>query len=163
MWTHKEECKEVIQDAWNAYLDTSTPEGLALSLRKCAANLSSWSHSVFGHIPKQIQAKRTALQSLVIRDSDCNHGAEINSLRKDINDLLDSEEIYWNQRSRFQWLKEEDCNTKFFHFRALERKSKNTILGLGDDNGTWYDTLLMSLSNISRISIHHPSYLSLMM
>jgi len=41
MWTHKEECKEVIRDAWNACLDTSTPEGLALSLRKCAVNLSS--------------------------------------------------------------------------------------------------------------------------
>ena len=52
MWTHREECKEVIQEAWNTCLDTSTPEGLAFSLRKCAADLSSWSHSVFGHIPK---------------------------------------------------------------------------------------------------------------
>ncbi|KAL0011518.1 hypothetical protein SO802_006626 [Lithocarpus litseifolius] len=140
MWTHKEECKEVIQDAWNACLDISTPEGLALSLRTCAANLSSWSHSVFGHIPRQIQAKRTALQSLVLRDSDGSLGAEINSLRKDINDLLDSEDIYWSPRSRVQWLREGDCNTKFFHFRASKRKKKNTILGLRDDNGTWYDT-----------------------
>lgn len=94
MWTHKEEFKEVIQDAWNTCLHTSTPGGLALSLRKCATDLSSWSHSVFGRIPKQIQEKRIALQSLVLRDSNGSHGAEINILRKDINDLLDSEEIY---------------------------------------------------------------------
>ena len=140
MWTHKEECKEVIQDAWNDCLDTRTPKGLALSLRKCAADLSSWSHSVFDRIPKQIQAKRTALQSLVLRDSNGSHGAEINSLRKDLNELLDSEEIYRNQRSRVQQLKEGDRNIKFFHFRASKRKKKNTILGLRDDNGIWYDT-----------------------
>lgn len=51
-WTHKEECKEVIQDAWNACLDTNSLKGHAFSLRKCVADLSSWSHSVFGHIPK---------------------------------------------------------------------------------------------------------------
>lgn len=112
------------------------PGGLALSLKQCAADLSSWSHSVFGRIPKQIQVKRKTLQSLFLQDTDGWHGAEINRLRKDLNDLLDSEEIFWNQRSRVQWLKEGDRNTKFFHHRASERRKKSTILGIRDENGT---------------------------
>ena len=75
-----------------------------------------------------------------LQDTNGSHGAEINSLSKDLNDLLDSEEIFFNQRSRVQWLKEGDRNTKFFHFRAFERKRKNTILGIWDENGNWCDT-----------------------
>ena len=139
MWIHKEDCKDIIRNAWSACRDTSMPGGLALSLKHCAANLLSWSHSVFGHIPKQIQAKRKTLRSLFLQDTDGRHGAEINRLRKDLNDLLYSEEIFWNQRSRVQWLKEGDRNTNFFHHRASKRRKKNTILGIQDENGTWCD------------------------
>lgn len=136
MWTHKEDYRDIIQNAWSASNDTNTPGGLALSLKQCAADLSSWSHSVFGRIPKQIQVKRKTLQSLFLQDTDGWHGAEINRLRKDLNDLLDSEEIFWNQRSRVQWLKEGDRNTKFFHHWASVRRKKSTILGIRDENGT---------------------------
>ena len=35
-----------------------------------------------------------------IQDSDGTNGAEINILRKEINDLLDSEETLWHQSSK---------------------------------------------------------------
>ena len=73
---------------------TQTHLGLALSLKHCIVDLSSWIHSVFGHIPKQIQTKRKALHSLFLQDTNGRHGAKINRLRKDLNDLLDSEEIF---------------------------------------------------------------------
>ena len=72
-------------------------------------------------------------------------------MRKDLNELLYSEEIYWNQRSRVQWLKEGDRNTKFFHFRASKRKKKNSILGLWDDNGNWHDTN----DNIAEVAVQY--------
>ncbi|KAL0003813.1 hypothetical protein SO802_011374 [Lithocarpus litseifolius] len=110
------------------------------SIRSSQWRRSGVGFKVFGHIPKKIQAKRKTLHSLFLQDTDGRHGAEINRLRKDLNDLLDSEEIFWNQRSRVQWLKEGDRNTKFFHHRASKRKKKYTILGIKDENGTWCDT-----------------------
>ena len=52
---------------------------------------------MFGHVPKLIQNKQKTLNALVLRDRDGSLGSEINSVRKEINDLLDSEEIMWHQ------------------------------------------------------------------
>ena len=66
--------------------------------------LSRWNLLVFGKVPKKIQEKRRSLSNLVQRDRNGSLGREINVLQKEINDLLDSEEIIWQQRSRVQWL-----------------------------------------------------------
>ena len=84
--------------------------------------------------------KRRSLSNLVQRDRNGSLGREINVLRKEINDLLDSEKIMWQQRSRVQWLGLGDWNTKYFHSKASKRRKKNTITGLMDENGNWCDS-----------------------
>ncbi|XP_074288026.1 uncharacterized protein LOC141613185 [Silene latifolia] len=53
----------------------------------------------------------------------------------ELAELRRKEEQYWRQRSRALWLKDGDRNTKFFHTRAGERKQKNFIARLVDDDG----------------------------
>ena len=139
MWTKREDCREVIDTTWNNGEIANTPEGIALGLQRCAAELSRWNKTVVGNIPKKIQEKRQKLNSLTIQDSDGTNGAEINILRKEINDLLDSEETLWHQRSKIHWYREGDRNTKFFYARASDRRKKNTILGLWNNEGIWCD------------------------
>ena len=43
----------------------------------------------------------------------------------------------WQQKAKVQWLGLGDRNTKYFHTKASERKKKNTILGLVDEEGNW--------------------------
>ena len=43
----------------------------------------------------------------------------------------------WRHRSRVQWLREGDRNTKFFHVRANQWKRRNGMEGLFDHNGHW--------------------------
>ena len=45
----------------------------------------------------------------------------------------------WQQRSKVQWLKNGDQNTKFFHRTTTQRKRKNFIKGLCDGNGDWQE------------------------
>ena len=43
----------------------------------------------------------------------------------------------WHQRSRVQWIKSGDRNTKFFHGTATQRKRRNFLKGLRDNSGVW--------------------------
>ena len=50
-------------------------------------------------------------------------------LKSELNVLLDREEQMWHQRSRVQWIKSGDKNTRFFHGTATNRKRRNFIKG----------------------------------
>lgn len=43
------------------------------------------------------------------------------------------------QRSRLDWLKEGDQNTRYFHCRANQRNKRNFIAGLEDDTSAWFE------------------------
>ncbi|XP_023920366.1 uncharacterized protein LOC112031886 [Quercus suber] len=135
MWAKRKDCKEIIEAAWQAGNSLITLEGIASSLSRCASDLMAWNKDVIGNIPKKIQEKRKALNTLIAQDHDGSRGAKIDELRKDINELLDSEETLWHQHSKIHWYREGDRNTKFFHARASDRRKKNTILGPWNDEG----------------------------
>lgn len=45
----------------------------------------------------------------------------------------------WSQRSRALWIKLIDHNTKFFHATTSQRRWRNRIEGLQNDNGKWQE------------------------
>nr|GLL36006.1 uncharacterized protein LOC109174175 [Ipomoea trifida] len=56
-------------------------------------------------------------------------------LRKELDDVLHEEEIYWYQRSREQWIASGDRNTKYYHLAAKIKRSRNTCKSLLNDDG----------------------------
>ena len=124
MWTRRDDCRDIIRAVWNNSVNLYDLNGMVMGLRQCADELSRWNKSVFGLVPRQIQNKRKTLNDLVLRDHDGNNGYEINKLRKEINDLLDCEEIMWQQRSKVQWMSLGDRNTKYFQTKASGKKKE---------------------------------------
>jgi hypothetical protein len=47
----------------------------------------------------------------------------------------EQEEIQWRQKTRVQWLKEGESNTKFFHRAMTHRRYINCITQLEEDQG----------------------------
>lgn len=45
--------------------------------------------------------------------------------------------MLWHQRSRVNWLKMGDKNTRFFHLTTVHRRQRNQVAKLKDENGTW--------------------------
>ena len=129
MWVKREDCHEVIKAAWDSSALSVTPEGVASNLIRCADALAIWNQNVAGNISKQIQEKRRALNSLTMDDQHGSRGADINHLRKEINDLLDSKETIWRQRNKVHWYKKGDQNTKFFSCSSIGNEEEKYYIG----------------------------------
>lgn len=64
-------------------------------------------------------------------------GPRIRGLEKELIRAVRREEVYWRTKSRIQWLRDGDKNTRFFHAQTLKRRRRNVIRGLEEDDGTW--------------------------
>ncbi|CAM8960612.1 unnamed protein product [Rhodiola kirilowii] len=58
-------------------------------------------------------------------------------ISRDLDEWLLREELFWKQRSRVDWLREGDRNTRFFHQRASHRRKVNRIEKLMSSKGDW--------------------------
>ena len=60
---------------------------------------------------------------------------------RELNILMDKEARMWLQRSKVQWAKYGDRNSRYFHARATQRLRKNSISTLKRADGTWCSNL----------------------
>ena len=57
-------------------------------------------------------------------------------LRKgELEELILREEIHWRQKARVKWVKEGDCNSKFFHKVANGRRNRKFSKVLENESG----------------------------
>ena len=93
-----------------------------------------WDKEVFRSSQQKIHQLGEALRRLEDRAMGEENHHEMKKLRAEMNELLERDEIMWCQRSRVQWLKEGNGNTKFFHNKANQRRRKNAIEKLKDEH-----------------------------
>lgn len=154
VWMREAEWEEVTEMAWNPYredLDLLIQD----RLMRCQQQLMQWNHSVFGNVNKTLKQKQNLLQQLEAFHSLNELEEEISALRKEINERLIREEVMWKQRSRVEWLKNKDRNTKFFHVATSQRRRKNSIEGLKDSIGVWHEEDGENRSNNSGLFQFH--------
>lgn len=95
-------------------------------------DLIAWSRNTFKNTQGRINSKQGELEELMAVGYGDNL-VRINKARRELNELLHHEEVFWWQRSRSIWLSTRDKNTKFFH----QQHQKNTIEGIHNTNGEW--------------------------
>ncbi|KAK7292750.1 hypothetical protein RJT34_15603 [Clitoria ternatea] len=79
------------------------------------------------------------LNQLINRRSCDNESTQISEIQDQINQIRKREEVYWSQRSRIQWLRWGDSNTRFFHASTIQRRARNRILRIQDNNNNWFE------------------------
>jgi hypothetical protein len=73
-----------------------------------------------------------------LRMLDTKHSAldSHRAIEKELHEVYEREEIMYRQRSRVEWLKAGDQNTKYFQNRASHQRRKNTIQSLRRSDGS---------------------------
>ncbi|MCH87735.1 hypothetical protein A2U01_0008613, partial [Trifolium medium] len=120
----------IVKEAWQWHTSN-----LQTKLEATLTRLHQWGQKKFGIIPKKIKQAEDDLQHLTEQNQNGELMAVVKSKEKEIDELLQCEEMWWNQRSRVLWLKHGDKNTRFFHQKASQRKRKNKIEAITDRHG----------------------------
>ncbi|XP_010229884.1 uncharacterized protein LOC100821562 [Brachypodium distachyon] len=133
-WERAVELLELVAEAWNAAQTQGDLGAIITALEGVMRKLQGWSKGKFGNILKVLETERSKLNQLCVDNADAR---EIRRVNDRINELLYQEELLWMQRSRIDWIKAGDRNTKFFHQKAVWRVKKNKIVRLCDANDSW--------------------------
>ncbi|KAL8527048.1 hypothetical protein ACS0TY_016057 [Phlomoides rotata] len=136
MWMEHDACGEIVAKAWDR---GNTALNFSDRTLRCEAHLTSWDDKVFGSMGKRIAKLKKVLEVLQTSTQTAGVLRLIQEKSGELEELLKMEEIYWFQRSRALWLKDEDRNTPFFHKKASQRRRRNTIDRIRTDEGEWIE------------------------
>lgn len=132
-WLLDEGCEDVVRQAWEG----SNGEGVISRISSMAHRLTSWSSvhcSKLGNQIKKVEKALFVAQQKRTTEESCLECAE---LEKKLDRLNEKHEAYWFLRSRVAEIKDGDKNTQYFHHKALQRRKRNYVKGLADNNDVW--------------------------
>ncbi|XP_052114154.1 uncharacterized protein LOC127745460 [Arachis duranensis] len=127
--------RNVVDTAWNRG---------ALDVVKCLLEVqkdaTSFNKKVFGNVfVKKGELERLLNDVQITLESREDQQLRIKEqvLHQELNAVLLQEELLWYQKSREQWMRCGDRNTKFFHLQTVIRRKRNKIHGLFLEDGSW--------------------------
>jgi hypothetical protein len=130
VWAKDTESHQLVKLTWK----NSTGDSVQ-KLHNTLNQLLYWGKTKFGDIPRKVKDLQDSLDKLKNRVPTQQCLIDIKKMEKDLDVVLKEEELWWAQRAKINWLQHGDLNRKFFHYKANQRRSKNTILGIKDDRG----------------------------
>lgn len=103
-WTKFDECSIILKESWNDGLKASA-QNISSKVQKCIKQLSIWNKNrLKGSLKGAIDRIEKEIQ--VLQNSSSNFRSEESLAKeKELDNLLEEEEIYWKIRLREEWLK----------------------------------------------------------
>ena len=137
MWLRDKGCSSTITKAWGPPIIGVTMTKVAGKVQNCGEKLTEWSKKSFGNVKRVLEAKMNLLSKVEMDAARGGDPLRVKSLQIEINNMLDKENLMWQQRSRAFFLKSGDRNMTYFHSKASQRFRRNQILGLKNNQNVW--------------------------
>ncbi|RVW70784.1 hypothetical protein CK203_058030 [Vitis vinifera] len=140
MWLLHPEFKEKFRVWWQE----CTGEGweghkFMRKLKFVKSKLKEWNIMAFGDLKERKKLILTDLSRIDLIEQEGNLNLDLvlerTLRRRELEDVLLKEEVQWRQKSRVKWIKEGDCNSKYFHRVATGRRSRKFIKSLISERG----------------------------
>ncbi|XP_062016492.1 uncharacterized protein LOC133732898 [Rosa rugosa] len=137
MWAQHQDCKNIINQGWSRPSTGNPLNQVALKIVETGKQLMTWHRGVFEHAKIEMRLIQEKMDEIMRQPFSEVQYEEHRQLHTRYSELLAQQETYWRQRSRVLWLKDGDRNSAFFHRRASNRKCRNRIKGLQNNEGQW--------------------------
>uniref|UniRef100_A0A803P438 CCHC-type domain-containing protein n=1 Tax=Cannabis sativa TaxID=3483 RepID=A0A803P438_CANSA len=137
VWTSSKECGEVIDRAWAQHIPVWHSNRFQRKLQITKQELKCWNLNKFGFVDRRLKDLKHSLgliQGAPVTQSLLENEAGI---QLEILELEAKMEKIWKQKSRENWLKYGDNNTKFFHASTVVRRRKNRVSCIETSPNVW--------------------------
>lgn len=102
--------------------------------------LGNWNKDIFGNIfkrKKELLARIGGIQRFLEKRQSRSLSKLESKLKRDLEKVLSQEEVLWFQKARREWLVCGDRNTAYFHQKSIERRRRNKVGMIKNDEGQW--------------------------
>ena len=141
MWLSHKTFKPMVKDLWNQQLDNDSLLNFITITNQFAQQARVWNKNVYGNIFRKIETlndrSNDIQKQLMLSPFSMFLQEQDNKIREELMQCYASEETFWTQRAKANWLRLGDRNTKFFQTQVNMRKRSNTITKLQSDAGVW--------------------------
>ncbi|KAM2502553.1 hypothetical protein ACFX1W_033092 [Malus domestica] len=134
-WNRENECHGIVGTNWKYNFVGSKAFRVVEKLKWVRKGLQKWSRASGRNSQLRIAILKNDLRNTYKSDKFASEA--VRNMEGELKHLLREEERYWKLKSRNQWMKEGDKNTKFFHAQTMKRRRCNKIVGLEDEQGNW--------------------------
>lgn len=134
-WVSHPEYLNLVEETWQACEGSCGDK-----LTKVKEASTDFNREVFGNIfqhKRHITNRLSGIQKAMETVDSIRLSMVEADLRKELDRILWQEETLWFQKSREQWIKFGDGNTKFFHAQTIIRRKRNRVEGLFLRDGSW--------------------------
>ncbi|XP_016200434.2 uncharacterized protein LOC107641457 [Arachis ipaensis] len=134
-WATHPRYRDIVNQSWQA--GYTEMHGKLSEVQKNSLEFNS---KVFGNIffrKCKLERQINFLQKRLEVMEDLSMRQKEKQLIEEFNNTLVQEELLWFQKSKEQWVKFGDRNTKFFHVQTLVQRKHNKIHGLFLQDGVW--------------------------
>ncbi|OMO52105.1 reverse transcriptase [Corchorus capsularis] len=136
-WLLDQEFAEVIDDGWRTSEMGSRMFRLSRKLANTRNKLRSWSKDKFQNPKVEVELRLKRIKEIQMLPLTKELKEELAILKREVDELWQMEERFWHQRSRLNWINYGDRNTHFFHSTTVQRRRRNSITRIMNNDGVW--------------------------
>eukprot|EP00253_Pinus_taeda_P008881 PITA_08881 len=156
-WLRNEGLMEKLEEWWRMsdQRGKNKMHTFQLKLKEMKNKIKKWNKEEFGNImeeKKRLEQRMEDLQQMdILEGIKEERTKEEGMILNQLEERRKQEEIVWKKKSRVQWLREGERNTKFFHKEMVQHRQRNRIFSIKNQEGQ----RVLQHEEIEKVLVNH--------